>query len=198
MPSIHRIIWNHLGVHRGDTLPCSGIPWTKTDRKVLAKIFTDLGYTKGAEVGVERGEFSAFLCESIPNVKMLCVDPWIAYSRQSQTREDKIYGQAMQRLNGRNVEIMRMTSLEASQKIENKSLDFVYIDALHEFDPVMMDIILWAPKVRSGGIVSGHDYQVHYGFGVIQAVQAYTNVHNINPWYVTTEGFAPSWLWVAP
>jgi predicted O-methyltransferase YrrM len=174
------------------------MPWTKTDRKILAKIFTDLHYTKGAEIGVERGDFSAFLCESIPNVKMLCVDPWTAYSRQSQAREDKIYGQAMQRLNGRNVEIMKMTSLEASQKIENGSLDFVYIDALHEFDPVMMDILLWAPKVRSGGIVSGHDYQVHYGFGVIQAVQAYTNVHNINPWYVTTEGFAPSWLWVNP
>jgi len=197
MPSIHRIVWNKLGVKHGDCLPLNGNPWRQSHRGMIAELYKELDYKVGAEVGVELGKFSRTICDTVPGVKLFCIDPWAAYNRNSQDREDNIYRNAMVRLNGCNIEVMRMTSLEASQKIDDNSLDFVYIDALHEFDNVMMDIILWSKKVRSGGIVSGHDYLIHYRFGVIEAVKAYTYANNINLWYVTTEN-CPSWFWVKP
>jgi len=95
------------------------------------------------------------------------------------------------------VEIIRKTSIEAVKDVPDGSLDFVYIDALHEFDPVMMDLIEWVPKVRKGGIVAGHDYSnVFYQFGVIEAVRAYTYAHNVYHWYVTDMDHHPSYFWV--
>ena len=89
---------------------------------------------------------------------------------------------------------MRMTSMEAAQQVEDGSLDFVFIDGDHRFDAVMMDISLWAPKVRKGGIVSGHDYYHFYQSGVVDAVRVYTWAHRITEWYVTWEKSA-CWLW---
>lgn len=195
MKDIHSIIRDRLGIHRGDSVPFSGGPWRKSSRTDFASIFADLGFTKGAEIGVERGRFSKYLCLHVPNLHLTCVDPWVAYNGNTQEKEEVLYERAQLRLNGLNVDIKRMTSLEASQIVPDGSLDFVYIDALHDFDSVMMDILLWAPKVKSGGIVSGHDYTTMYRFGVIPAVHAYINAHGIYPLYVTYEPI-PSWLWV--
>jgi hypothetical protein len=199
MPSLDRIIWNKLGIHRGDALPFTGAPWNlKSHRGHIVEIFNEAGFKFGAEIGIELGRFSRLLCDTIPELKLICVDPWQAYSRNSQEREDKYYQNAKDRLEGKNVEIMRMTSLEASQKVEDNSLDFVYIDALHDFDSVMMDLLLWNPKVKSGGIISGHDFVHYYQFGIIQAVQAFTQAHQIHAWYITTGEPTPSFLWIKP
>jgi predicted O-methyltransferase YrrM len=37
-------------------------------------------------------------------------------------------------------------------------VDFVFIDADHEYDSVVKDINAWLPKIKQGGIISGHDY----------------------------------------
>jgi predicted O-methyltransferase YrrM len=50
-----------------------------------------------------------------------------------------------------------MDSLEASKLYANKSLDFVFIDASHEYEDIKNDIIHWLPKVKIGGILAGHD-----------------------------------------
>jgi hypothetical protein len=54
--------------------------------------------------------------------------------------------------------VLRMTSAEAARLFQPASLDCVYIDANHEYAFVRSDIEIWAPKVRSGGILAGHDY----------------------------------------
>ncbi len=106
---------------------------------------------------------------------------------------------AKQKTNGFDVEFIRKGSLDAVKDIPDGSLDFVYIDEMHEFDPVMMDLIQWNPKVKRGGIIAGHDYSnVYFQFGVIQAVQAYTYAHNIHNWYVTDLDPHPSFFWVKP
>jgi hypothetical protein len=43
-------------------------------------------------------------------------------------------------------------------------LDFIYVDANHTYQAVKDDIKLWYPKVKSGGIVMGHDYLPDYFF----------------------------------
>ena len=199
MPSIHRTIWNKFGIHASDAMPLNGAPWSMNKTRAhLGELFKDLGFKVGAEIGVERGRFSRFLCDINPELKLYCIDPWAAYFHNSQAREDAYYEKTVAYLAGKNVEILRMTSLGASKIIADGSLDFVYIVALHEFDPVMMDIILWYPKVRKGGIISGHDFAHYHQMGVVQAVTAYTQAHSIVPWYITTGEATPSWFWVKP
>ena len=60
---------------------------------------------------------------------------------------------------------------EVADKFEDGSLDFVFIDADHEQEQVRKDILAWLPKVRKGGIISGHDY-VASQQGVIKAVNS--------------------------
>ena len=38
------------------------------------------------------------------------------------------------------------------------TLDFVYLDAGHDYASVLEDLQAWAPKVRPGGMLAGHDY----------------------------------------
>jgi predicted O-methyltransferase YrrM len=168
-------------------------------REDLARLFAELGYTKGAEIGVSAGAYSLCLCRSIPNLELFCVDPW-KVERYGNARKMEVYYQrCLARLPPYGAKLMRMTSVEAAKLIPDDSLDFVYIDALHDYDNVKMDIELWAPKVRMGGIVSGHDYvELHY-FGVIQAVDEYTKANNI-VFYTTRPEYlrdfvVPSWFW---
>ncbi|KKK91163.1 hypothetical protein LCGC14_2715710 [marine sediment metagenome] len=60
---------------------------------------------------------------------------------------------------------------KVADKYEDESIDFVFIDADHEQEQVRADILAWLPKVRKGGIISGHDY-VASQQGVIKAVNS--------------------------
>ena len=167
-------------------------------RENLAELFNELGFTVGAEIGVLYGAFSKQLCEKNPNLKLYCVDPWHAhhyYGFMTEEKAEGLYQQAKKNLEGLNVEFVRKKSTEAVLDFKDASLDFVYIDALHDFDNIMLDLIHWTPKVKPGGIVSGHDYMVVFRCGVIPAVDLYTRMHNISLYYVTNEPKA-SFFWV--
>ena len=63
-------------------------------------------------------------------------------------------------------------SLEAVNRFEPQSVDMVFIDADHFYEPVKADINAWWPIVKDGGVMSGHDYD-HNGRlwpGVYKAV----------------------------
>lgn len=141
------------------------------NRTELAEFFALQGFTKGAEVGVADGRYSEILCEKIPDLELIAVDPF--YRRGH-------YEKAKERLQKYNVKIIKKTSMEAVLGIDNGFLDFVFIDGNHRFDFVVEDLIGWARKVRSDGIVAGHDYYQFHDSGVIEAVNAYVEVHEIN------------------
>jgi hypothetical protein len=61
-----------------------------------------------------------------------------------------------------------LSSMEASACYENESLDFVFIDASHDFASVLADLRAWWPKVKPGGTLAGHDHTHHFP-GVEQA-----------------------------
>lgn len=194
MDEMNLAIWRKFRVKRNDTLPFVG--WAKENTRVgLAQFLGEQGLKKGAEIGVQAGIYSEILCQNIPDHELYCVDPWGAYNRQSAERSEEYYQLARERLIQYNTTIIRMPSIQAVKGFADNSLDFIYIDAMHEFDPVMLDLIHWVPKVRPGGIVAGHDYFNYYAGGVVRAVDAYTLSHNISMWYVTKEAL-PSFFWV--
>lgn len=191
---VTQTIWTKFHIKRHDTLPF--FPWLEgASRQHLAELFFELGFTKGAEIGVRLGSYSKILLDTNPNLSLLSIDPWSPYARVSQEKQDKFFSHCQRLLRGYKSTLIRKTSMDALNDVPDGSLDFVYIDGLHDFDSVMMDIICWSRKVRFGGIVSGHDYYVNYREGVIMAVNAYTYANNIHQWYITKEKEA-SYFWV--
>jgi hypothetical protein len=122
----------------------------------------------GAEVGVKIGRYSELLLLGWRGRKLLSIDPWLAAdpdeyvdgSNVSQPEFEAFYAEARRRLaaHGERSEIWRLTSLAAAARVPDQSLDFVYIDARHDYESVMEDLAAWYDKVRPGGIFAGHDY----------------------------------------
>lgn len=52
---------------------------------------------------------------------------------------------------------VRMTSLEAAQKLHGMQFDLIFLDGDHSYKAVREDINAWRPLVRPGGILCGHD-----------------------------------------
>ena len=145
------------------------------NRIELIKYFNELGFKKGAEIGVFDGRFSEVILENIPGVYLLSIDSW---------EMGKIFPKkkiAVDRLSKyENCSIVHDTSISAAKFVGDGSLDFVFINGEHSYKSVKEDIETWTPKVRIGGIVSGHDwYLTRTGnTGVIQATCEYTRDHN--------------------
>jgi predicted O-methyltransferase YrrM len=138
-------------------------------RRQLATLLNRRGLLgKAVEVGVQTGFFSEFLLSHWRGAHLLSVDPWSEaaadeYSdvaNRSQAEHDRAYERTMQRLArfGERSSVWRTTSVEAAARIPPGSLDFVYIDARHDYEAVMEDLEAWFDKVRPGGILAGHDY----------------------------------------
>lgn len=168
-------------------------------RVKLYQQFAALGFTKGAEIGVADGRNALAMCEAIPGLHLLGVDPWWPYPgnprggpKEQHTENARL---ASERLKGYDVELRRATSLDAVQDVDYESLDFVYIDGNHSFDYVMQDLIEWSKCVRSGGIVAGHDFYHFKWAGIVEAVDAYTRAHGITYWHLCDER-EPSFWWV--
>lgn len=184
-----------FGVHTGDRTPYVGRIGT---RSLLAKLLGELKFNRGAEIGVHQGGYSVELLNANPDLLLYSIDPWAKYSgNPRQAQLDVFYEKAKANLSKYpGCTIMREKSVEASKKVPDGSLDFVYIDAAHDFDNVMLDMLHWYPKVRKHGIFAGHDFwHLHYS-GVIQAVEAFVRGHDVRDWYVTTFETTPSWFWV--
>jgi hypothetical protein len=77
---------------------------------------------------------------------------------------------------------IKLPSLEAVKLYDDRSLDFVFIDAAHDYDNVKKDIIAWKPKVKLGGILAGHDYNKDNSPGLVRAVnECLPNVEFVAP-----------------
>lgn len=198
------------------------LAWPRTDKRATAPIplqmsraalpslCRELGFTKGAEIGVWKGAYAAAFCKQNPQMHMLCVDPWLSYPAWLDTKNampveqaarnmEQSYRIARDTLDPLHCTIVREFSVDAAASVPDGSLDLVYIDANHVYSAVLEDLAFWAPKVRSGGIVAGHDFRkfpnkptIH----VIEAVRTYVSDHCIDPWFITAADRTPSFLWV--
>lgn len=170
---------------RLDRIPC---------REELPAVLNARGLTGiGVEVGVRRGTYSHLLLWNWKGEKLVSIDPWLEDARDayvdksnvSQSTHERLYEDTKKRLApfGPRSEIWRLTSVQAAERLEDRSVDFVYIDARHDYDSVLEDLRAWFPKVRAGGILAGHDYVTgrfpQGDFGVRQAVDEFFGEHDL-------------------
>ena len=154
------------------------------DRKGLYQDWAKRGFTRGCEVGVREGKNAKLMLDTIPNLELVLVDPYMIYEYSNFRRRnkwkwklpemDKMRFKALKRLAMSNVRWLMMTSTMAAPYVANESLDFVYIDGNHSFDFITQDLQFWYPKIRKGGIISGHDYGIK---PVRKAVDAFAKYH---------------------
>jgi len=138
----------------------------KHSRALVRAIDSVVGHPcLGAEIGVWEGCNSAALLENYKDLELLMVDAYRAYGDFRLGKfERRRYHQAMAKaadltelFNERRWLVVG-DSVSTSVWIADECLDFVFIDGDHSYEGVLRDLISWWPKVRKGGLISGHDY----------------------------------------
>jgi len=133
--------------------------------EVVAGIAKTFDLTRGAEIGVKRGDTAARILELNRAIHLTCVDPWkpqpghkgpedwATWPHQQYERQARSRLLAFQR----RVRIIKGMSDEAALKVDDGSLDFVFIDGDHSTLGVLIDVETWWDKLKPTGWFIGHD-----------------------------------------
>lgn len=121
-------------------------------------------WTRGAELGIDKGILFDHLLATCPALHLIGVDVCPVPHRRA--RCEAIAATYRDRAT---LHILRTDA--AAALVDDGSLDFVFIDADHSYAAVADDIARWTPKVRPGGWVGGHDYHPRKWPGVVRAVE---------------------------
>ena len=128
-----------------------------------------------AEVGMYEAKHAANVLEVAASTleKYYWIDPWAEYAElgQSESMDMKMKALTRKRWDSmarmvysfataypEMVRVIRLPSVDAAGLFADAVFDLVYIDADHSYLPLLEDIISWLPKIKDGGIISGHDF----------------------------------------
>ena len=123
------------------------------------------------EIGAYLGKSTCFLAEKIissgKDIKFNVVDNWIGHPSDIVLTEEikklgNIYAIFLDNMTKAGVidrlNIIRGDSTESAKMFQDNGVDFVFIDAAHDYVSVQKDINVWLSKIKHGGILEGHDY----------------------------------------
>lgn len=112
--------------------------------------------------------------EPPPTKKGLYLESGDRFARRPRAVHDGAYSSAIHRtafaMNRRLV--LRRESEEAAREFPDEHFDMIFVDGGHYREQVLLDLESWEPKVRQGGVLSGHDYGGKY-LGVTEAVNEF-------------------------
>ena len=130
----------------------------------------------GIEIGVYEGEHALSLLKNLDIKRLYLIDPYVIneeykdiWKKNILKAKKKIYTLFK---NNRKIKLIFKYSSDALKDI-NEKVDFVYIDANHEYLSVKEDIENYWKIIKAGGVLGGHD--VHnairpHNIGVMKAV----------------------------
>lgn len=144
----------------------------------IRKVFGDSPLV-GAEIGVAAGDHAQEILEGLNIKKLYLIDIWEPYLQNGEKVDSlaHYHKTVIDRFSHcENVEILKKHSAVATLIVPD-NLDFVYIDASHDYENIKKDIACWYLKVRIGGILAGHDYFGEWS-GIVKAVDEFVNTFN--------------------
>lgn len=137
------------------------------------------------EIGCFLGKSACYLGEEIKknnkNIKVICIDLWpneleigsflpetddgqLRIERdvsKNQTNEP-LMETFINNVNNRNLRDIlypiRCDSPTAAFLFPDEYFQFIFIDAGHSYEQVTRDLDAWWPKLKTGGLIGGHDY----------------------------------------
>jgi len=144
----------------------------------------------GVEIGTSYGCHAITLLKTLNIKHLYLVDPYKSYNNLTGVETmsfDELYNYTKKRLSKFNKHtFVRKTSSDAVNDIPNK-LDFVYIDGNHYYDFVKKDLEAYYPKVRVGGMICGHDFNIP---DVAKAVTEFATIKKVK---VNQKGLPGDW-----
>ena len=125
------------------------------------------------EIGVWKGEFSQLIIKKNNPMKLYLIDPWKDFgesyfdkihSKYKQENQDARFNLVKEKLKNNisknQVEILKMTSQDALEILDNIRFDFIYIDGNHQYKFVKFDIENYFKLLNSSGYLIGDDYRI--------------------------------------
>ena len=155
----------------------------------------------GVEIGVLTGSGTLSMLKAIPGLTLYSIDPWLhlpdvpgeehfetALPQEVLDENFRITKARTEEFWPRSI-LIRKFSDDAVKDVPDV-IDYLFIDGDHCYKQVVKDLKNYAPKVKAGGIVAGHDYIKQ--MGVAQAVQEYFKGKEIHygdddTWWVEIE-----------
>lgn len=124
------------------------------------------------EVGSWKGRSTSFIgpvCNA-NGTRLVCVDHWrgsndVLADRYAAALAVEDVEQTFRRnmaALGIAVEVIAEPSAVAASSFEPHSVDRVFIDAGHDKESVAEDLRVWGERLRPGGILAGHDYDMKH------------------------------------
>lgn len=152
--------------------------------ETIAGWANEFGWTRGAELGLFDGKTLLYLLEACPQLHMIGVDVWdmpgfaegptksgercfcqycaaTRASRKGKTiaqHERSVHAGAAH-FGSRSV-IWKGRTADAAALVEDGSLAFVFVDGDHSQEGVSADILHWRSKIKAGGRLIGHDWNM--------------------------------------
>lgn len=141
------------------------------------------------EVGTWKGKSAAYMAVEIANsnknIEFYCIDPWTGETNEitdvyvcEEVKTNTLYEHFLSNIEpvSNYIKPIKKTSLDAVEQFQNCSLDFVFIDASHDYESVKADVEAWHSKIKIGGVLAGHDYSC---IEVKRAVNEFADKHNL-------------------
>jgi len=194
-------------------------------RENFTKIFNKNNYKLGIELGSYRGEFAKHILDNWDG-SLICIDLFDRSDNYDFNNETGYYSGINKNLilpefndklksHYNNLLTIQSDTVGAVKFFPDNHFDFIYIDADHRYESVIKDMEMWYPKLKSGGLFSGHDfidnfdystknnkvYQPHNlseyvgEFGVNYAVKEFAEKNNVH-FFTTGEYYWKSWYWI--
>ena len=137
--------------------------------QVIADIINERGFTKIAEVGIWKGRFLSGVLWACPDItEYWAIDRWKKLNNPEYHEgnmlalDDKGWDEVYLYVAGHmkkypTLKLIRANSIDVAEMFDDGYFDLVFLDADHTYEYVLADIKAWLPKVRKGGVISGHD-----------------------------------------
>ena len=122
-------------------------------RAIMVSLAQLHGWTRGVELGLGKGRLLRRLLTECPQLSMIGVD----HFQHKADRWRPLVKAVVADFPGR-AQVFGVSTVEASSRVQDGYVDFVFVDAGHSYQAVTQDIRGWRSKVKPGGWFGGHDF----------------------------------------